>query len=172
MSRAITTSDWTKLRLFQHTSRLRLCCKPFWQLWASWLLPCWLWQYSDRLGGLMACFAFVVCFSLYSLFLLPRALVRWFLSVSFYAICLAIAAASPQPFTPTHCFKTLGSDWLGGLLGCWVLVVGLLFRDISLLSCAMRACPGNTFSDFWCHASRLEISWFSRLPRETPELRE
>ena len=64
-------------------------------------------------------------------------LLCWFLDVSFHVICFAFAAASPQPLTPAHCFKTLGSDWLGGLLGCWVTVVDFLFRSVALLNCVL-----------------------------------
>ena len=56
-------------------------------------------------------------------------LARWLLDVSVCVIRLAFAVASPQPLTLAHCFKTLGSDRFGGLLGCWV--VGCWFLNFS-----------------------------------------
>ena len=64
------------------------------------------WQYSDRLTGLLGCLVLLSEFCFASTLLL----VRWFLDVSFHAICLVFAAASIQHLTSAHCFKTSGSD--------------------------------------------------------------
>ena len=51
--------------------------------------------------------------------------------------CWAFAAASVQPLTIAHCFKTLGSDRFDGLLVCWVFVVWFLFYSVPLLKCLL-----------------------------------
>ena len=51
-------------------------------------------------------------------------------------LLLVFAVASLQPFTITHCFKTLGSDRFDGLLVWWVFV------SVSADICAGSLVPG------------------------------
>ena len=83
-----------------------------------------------RLAGLLG-FCCLVFVSLgFSLSMCAGSLVSGFL---FYLIRSAFAAASPQPFTLAHCFKTLGSDVLAA---CWLVGLLLLgFRFTSFLYC-------------------------------------
>ena len=83
-----------------------------WQLQASWLLACCL---DNILIGLVACWlvGFLLCGSCFAFFLLQCVFARWFLDVTFHIVFSA--AASPQPLTIAHCFKTLGSDRFDGL---------------------------------------------------------
>ena len=82
-----------------------------------------VWLYFDRLSGLLAWWFFVVWCLFCQPSLLQCVLARQFLDVSFHTIYLALAAASLQPVTFAHCFKTIGSTRSDGLLGCWVFVV-------------------------------------------------
>ena len=79
--------------------------------WSAWLLA----------GSLDFCL--VLGFRI-TRFLSKYVLAPWFLHVSFYVMCSAFVAASPQPLTLVHCFKTLGPDRYGGLLGRWVWLFG------------------------------------------------
>ena len=81
------------------------------------------WQYSDRLGYLLACFVFAVWYLFCSFSLLQCAQVS---GSEFHDICLASAVASLL-LTIAHCFKTLSSDRVGGLLRCYFCIVWCLF---------------------------------------------
>ena len=106
------------------------------------LLGCW--QYSDRLGGLLAWCFFVGC--LFCEFISVAMCVGSLLCGCSFPFCLfvlfgggggAFAVASLQPMTTARCFKTVGANRFVGLLGCWVFVVWFRFDYFSLLTCVL-----------------------------------
>ena len=78
-----------------YISRLRPCRPPLWQLRASWLLAFWLWQYSYRPGGLLACLIFAAWFVFFSFSLLQCVLVvsGCKFACHMFGICCCLATA-------------------------------------------------------------------------------
>ena len=69
-------------------------------------------------------------------------LARWVPDVSFDVMCLAFAVASPQLLTLAHCFKTLGTDPFGDLLGCQIWSFVFCFAEFFAEMCADSLASG------------------------------